>query len=337
MSKGATRGRENPGRGQAGVGGRGRGSQGRGVRAQAELTILHQHRHRHGGLLKLHLALAAVHQAGANVLHSCTGNKHGQGEGRDGAPRQSSLNLLPPPPPQTADPPRSLDSPIPVIHSRTYICEGQGRIGEGYGSPGGGVGCCLKLACAPVAGPVGGSRAAVQPAQPPFYLQHSHCSSVRLTLSSYTRARRAPKKSMLWPVKVSTSISTSPRLTLSCCMFEANSQHSVGFEYSNLACWAACHASPVDQGRHPQAPRTHEWRHQLRLALGPPAPPPTWKMPMHTPMRSSRVGFLRAGSKCSMVSAGKPCQCISAQWTSTHALPTKPKAKPTKPNQKLPA
>mmetsp|Transcript_38945 Transcript_38945/g.86622 ORF Transcript_38945/g.86622 Transcript_38945/m.86622 type:complete len:283 (-) Transcript_38945:883-1731(-) len=52
------------------------------------------------------------------------------------------------------------------------------------------------------------------------------------TLSSYTRARRAPKKSMDWPGKVSTSLSTSWRVT-----------------------WSSL------------------------------------KMPMHTPMRSSRVGF----------------------------------------------
>lgn len=42
--------------------------------------------------------------------------------------------------------------------------------------------------------------------------QH-HTAATLLTLSSYTRARRAPKKSMDWPGKVSTRISTSPRLT----------------------------------------------------------------------------------------------------------------------------
>ena len=46
---------------------------------------------------------------------------------------------------------------------------------------------------------------------------HTGQAQHRRTLSSYTRARSAPKKSMDWPGKASTRVSTSARLTLSCC------------------------------------------------------------------------------------------------------------------------
>jgi hypothetical protein len=190
------------------------------------------------------------------------------------------------------------------------------------------------------------------------------------TLSSYTRARRAPKKSMDCPGKASTRRSTSVRSTLSSCLGEggvrggragegccsgaarrvANSPRgwvragpaaagvASGVQHQprrarrrprpprmarapqrpTPARRAAAGprrrggpgAGQVDDARQPCSPSAaaargpHPRRPPNRTAPNPSPNPPrlqpppqpaapllTWKMPMHTPTRSSRVGF----------------------------------------------
>jgi hypothetical protein len=82
------------------------------------------------------------------------------------------------------------------------------RVGRSSSSAGGGGCSCLPAAASCGPGP-GALPTASQPASQPL--------PELLTLSSYTRARRAPKKSMDWPGKVSTSSSTSSRRMSSSC------------------------------------------------------------------------------------------------------------------------